>query len=184
MTGATTDPATLAARVDALLADLRGQDPRASRMAEDLVRTLMRFYGAALERMLDAVAEAGGDAASAVFERWAGDPAVASVLLVHDLHPDDMSRRVERALGSVERALAAEQASVVVTEISPQVVRIRLTGPRAVSSHCRQLVERTVARAVPDADRVEIDAPQVVATIPLLRADGSACDRPQARHER
>src|SRR5690242_12621552 len=80
-----TDPAALAAHIDAILSELRG-DARSRAAAEDLVRSLMAFYGAALTHVVDIVDRAEGGAE--LLEHMAGDPLVATVLLLHDLHPD------------------------------------------------------------------------------------------------
>jgi hypothetical protein len=80
-----TNPASLATHIDALLGELRG-DARSRAAAEDLVRSLMAFYGAALTRVMDFVDRAEGGAE--LLERMVGDPLVAAVLLLHDLHPD------------------------------------------------------------------------------------------------
>jgi hypothetical protein len=78
------DPAALAARLESLLATLRG-DPRAHAVAEDLVRSLMQFYGAAWRRAVDLLRETDPRAVP----RLAADPLLLAILILHDLHPDD-----------------------------------------------------------------------------------------------
>jgi hypothetical protein len=89
------NPVALATHIDALLAELRG-DARSRAAAEDLVRALMAFYGAAVARVIDIVdrTEGGAD----LIERMAGDPLVASVLLLHDLHPNPPDVPVDTAV--------------------------------------------------------------------------------------
>src|SRR5262245_44448037 len=87
-------------RIETLLADLRAIGDREAReTAEELVRSLLELYGGGLERMMEIVYEspAGGE----LFGRFAGDDLVASLLLLHDLHPEDTESRVLRALDGV-----------------------------------------------------------------------------------
>src|ERR1700757_403302 len=64
--------------------------------AEQLVREVTDLYGAALERMMNVALAADPGLA----DRFAADDLVASLLLVHRLHPYDVERRVSDALDS------------------------------------------------------------------------------------
>ncbi|MEU4874615.1 hypothetical protein [Streptomyces sp. NPDC021608] len=89
-------------RVEEVLDRLAGSDPAAAAAAEELVRSLMDFYGAGLARTLHLLADAPGDPSA----RLLGDELVASLLVLHDLHPEDRDTRIARALDSVrEHAL-------------------------------------------------------------------------------
>src|ERR1051326_5458159 len=70
-------------------------DPEARASAVELVQALMEFHGAGLERMMEIVAEAGVGA-SAVFDRFAEDGLVGSLLLIYGLHPLTLEERVDR----------------------------------------------------------------------------------------
>ncbi|MFJ5836877.1 hypothetical protein ACIQGO_08925 [Streptomyces shenzhenensis] len=73
-------------------------DPAAVAAAEELVRSLMEFYGAGLARILELLsAPEDGRRAQTLF----GDELVASLLLLHDLHPEDLNARIDRALHSI-----------------------------------------------------------------------------------
>ena len=72
-------------------------DPAAAEAAEELVRSLMDFYGAGLARILHLLSGAPGEAAA----RLLGDDLVASLLVLHDLHPEDRDTRIVRALDGV-----------------------------------------------------------------------------------
>lgn len=77
-------------------------DPAATAAAEELVRSLMDFYGAGLARVLHLLSSAPGDPSA----RLLGDELVASLLVLHDLHPEDRDTRIVRALDTVrEHAL-------------------------------------------------------------------------------
>ncbi|MFD9389340.1 hypothetical protein ACFWBB_00940 [Streptomyces sp. NPDC060000] len=90
-------------------------DPAATAAAEELVRTLMDFYGSGLARVLHLLSAAPGDPVAALL----GDELVASLLVLHDLHPEDRDTRIARALDSVrEHALDVvdfEEASGALT---------------------------------------------------------------------
>ncbi len=73
-------------RIEALLGELGG-----SRQAEELVRVLMQVYGAGLARIVELVGEAE-------VERLSRDKLVASLLLIHNLHPLDPETRIREAL--------------------------------------------------------------------------------------
>ncbi|MEU6251287.1 hypothetical protein [Streptomyces sp. NPDC047043] len=69
-------------------------DTAATAAAEELVRSLMDFYGSGLARILQLLA---GEPAA----RLVGDELVASLLVLHDLHPEDRDTRIARALDAV-----------------------------------------------------------------------------------
>src|ERR1700732_4090070 len=79
-------------RIQTLLDSCAASGTAAYERAQQLVREVVGLYGAGLERIMRA-----GDAGLA--ERLATDDLVASLLLVHRLHPDDAQRRGGRAPG-------------------------------------------------------------------------------------
>ena len=68
--------------------------------AEGLVAAVIDLYGEGLARILEALDEAGPPAAE-VRGRIVEDGVVASLLLIHGLHPVDLETRVQEALDSV-----------------------------------------------------------------------------------
>jgi Fe-S cluster biogenesis protein NfuA len=142
------DAQVAAARVDRLLDQLRsGPDPRAALVAEELVRCLVRLYGAGLERIMATV-----DADHA--RDLAADPLVESLLLVHDLHPLDPDARVRRALDRMPAG------SVEYLGIDGQgVVRVRMTGGGGCADRSlRQAITTRVRDAAPETTGVEFVA--------------------------
>ncbi|MEU9329409.1 hypothetical protein AB0D91_37380 [Streptomyces canus] len=69
-------------------------DTAAAAAAEELVRSLMDFYGAGLARILHLLSGAPGEAAARLLD----DDLVASLLVLHELHPEDRDTRIARAL--------------------------------------------------------------------------------------
>jgi hypothetical protein len=115
-------------------------DPESRRLAQSLLEAVLELHGAGLERMLDIVYETG-DSGQAAIRRLAGDNLVSSLLLLHNLHPDDLETRVLKALGK-----AHGHAELI--GIFDGVVRIRLTG---AGCGLKQSVEAAVRDAAPDA---------------------------------
>jgi hypothetical protein len=72
-------------------------DPAAAAAAEELVRSLMDFYGAGLARILHLLSAAPGEPTAHLLH----DELVASLLVLHDLHPEDRDARIARALDSI-----------------------------------------------------------------------------------
>ena len=86
--------------VEALVRELGAiADPRIREKGEELVQHLMELYGAGLSRILE-IADESQDA-DGLFERFADDPLIASLLVLHGLHPLDTGTRIARALDRV-----------------------------------------------------------------------------------
>jgi hypothetical protein len=154
------DPATIGAEIETLVQKLSALgDSPAKAQAEELVRLLLSLYGAGLSRVLDLIrTERGGP--EAVLERFAADPLLASLLVLHDLHPHPVEVRVQRALaglqphlpGSVHVTLAAVEAeSVRVTVERPT------SGPIQAGATIRAAIERAIQEAAPELTAISIE---------------------------
>lgn len=71
----------------------------------------MESYGAGLARMLEVIDETGGMNPT-LLDRLAVDDLVASLLLLHGLHPYDVETRITRALERVRPYLASHGGDV------------------------------------------------------------------------
>ncbi|WP_163569311.1 polysaccharide deacetylase family protein [Fodinicola feengrottensis] len=88
----------VAARIEELLVRLdSATDPTVRATAEELVRTLIQFYGSGLERIMELVFE-DDVVAESVVPKFVGDKLVGSILVLHDLHPSTTEERVVEAL--------------------------------------------------------------------------------------
>ncbi len=139
-------------RIEALLGELGG-----SGRAEELVRVLMQVYGAGLARIIELVGE--GEAGQAVIERLIRDKLVASLLLIHGLHPLDPETRIREALVPIARRLDGQH--IVFEGIVNGVARIRIdaNGTGGVPPGLAGAIERAAADAAPDLDGVKVEAP-------------------------
>ena len=148
-------------RIDSLL-DASGSGGAVAReRAEELVRLTADLYGAGLERILDIVHEAGG-LDDDVLASLAADDLVASLLLVHGLHPYDVGLRVEQALDSVRPYLGSHGGDVELLEVSDAgVVRLRLLGScdgcPSSSVTLKLAVEGAIEAAAPEITTIEVE---------------------------
>lgn len=129
-------------------------DPAAAAAAEELVRSLMDFYGAGLARILHLLSSAPGKPSAGLL----GDELVASLLVLHDLHPEDRDTRIARALDSVR-----EHTLDVVgfdEESGTLKVRAREAGGCGCGSGsgagAREAVEAALACFAPEVKAVDV----------------------------
>jgi Fe-S cluster biogenesis protein NfuA len=162
-------------RIEALLAEVRALgDPRARETAEELVRLLMELYGAGLERMLEIVDEAD---AGELFGRFAKDDLVASLMILHGLHPQDIEDRIAGALERVRPYLASHGGDVRLLGVADGVVRLRLEGschgcPSSTVT-MKLAIERAIEEAAPEVARIEVEGVAGETGIEAAPAGGS-----------
>src|ERR1700683_169720 len=89
----------LAQRVEGLVLRIAAiPDPESREAAQQLVASILELHGAGMGRMMEITA-AAGDPGQILIRRFAGDSLVAGLLLLHNLHPDDLETRVRHSLG-------------------------------------------------------------------------------------
>jgi Fe-S cluster biogenesis protein NfuA len=146
-------------RVAQLLEELRGMaGPPAWQRIEELVRSLLELYGAGLERVLGhaaAVEREGGALAARLRE----DPLVASLLVLHGLHPEPTGQRVARAVDDARARLGGTDLELL--GVDPDgTVRLRAgADPASCPSSgpaVARAIERTIVEAAPEVARVEV----------------------------
>jgi Fe-S cluster biogenesis protein NfuA len=137
----------LSARVETLV-----QTCESRAQAQELVQTLVTLYGEALRRILDTVASAESD--NRIVERLCEDEFVASLLVVHDLHPVPLELRVERALDKARPYIHSHGGKVEIVSIGEGVVDLRMSGTcdgcPASSATMKLNIEREIMRAAPE----------------------------------
>jgi len=99
-------------RIQMLLDSCAAGGTAAYERAQQLVREVVGLYGAGLERIIQIAGDPG------LAERLATDDLVASLLLVHGLHPHDVHRRVNDALDSVRPYLGSHGGDVHLIEVA------------------------------------------------------------------
>lgn len=125
---------------------------------EDLVSTLVDFYGSALERVLELVHERGEDGLIAAL---GDDPLVGSVLVVHDLHPLSTEQRVRVALDKVRPYLGSHAGDVDLLGVAGDVVRLRLAGscdgcPSSTVT-VKLAIEQAILEVAPEIVDIEVE---------------------------
>lgn len=157
-------------RIEGLLAELAAVSPKAGARSQELVQLLMRLYGAGLERILSAIDEMAGPAADKVFSRLEADELVASLLVLHDLHPLDLTDRILRALDKVRPYLGSHGGDVALLEVVDGVARLRLEGSchgcPSSSVTMKQAIERALEEAVPELAGIEVEGVVPPASLP------------------
>jgi Fe-S cluster biogenesis protein NfuA/nitrite reductase/ring-hydroxylating ferredoxin subunit len=164
--GPDTGPADLRAvgdRIDALLDASSSGGAAARERSEELVRLVADLYGAGIERILDILYDAGR-LDDEVLADLAGDELVASLLIVHGLHPYGVEERVERALEKVRPYLGSHGGDVELLEVTAEgLVRLRLLGTcdgcPSSSVTLRLAVEGAIEAAAPEIGAIEVEAP-------------------------
>jgi Fe-S cluster biogenesis protein NfuA/nitrite reductase/ring-hydroxylating ferredoxin subunit len=166
----TTDDAqwrTAGDRIQTLLDASSAGGTVARERAEQLIREITDLYGAAFERMMDVASSADPRLA----DRFAADDLVASLLLVHGLHPHSVERRILDALDGVRPYLGSHGGDVNLVEVAGDVVRLQFAGScKSCPSSAVTLelaVEDAVRAAAPEIDSIEVVAaePESGATV-------------------
>ncbi len=158
-------------------------DPGVRALADELTTAVVQLYGAGLERMLELLGQAGA-AGDAVRDAYAEDELVASLLLIHDLHPVPLEERVGRALERVRPYMESHGGDVEVLGIADGVVRLRLQGScrscRASSATLELAVRQALEELCPDLEGMDVEGlapePELAGfpgvALPMAGADG------------
>jgi Fe-S cluster biogenesis protein NfuA/nitrite reductase/ring-hydroxylating ferredoxin subunit len=135
--------------------------------AEQLVREVVELYGAGLSRIMASV---GDRADPGMLNRLVADDLVASLLLVHGLHPHDVRRRVSDALERVRPYLGSHGGDVHLLEIDGDTVQLQFAGScKSCPSSAVTLelaVEDAIRAAAPEVSSIEVVAPEAAAAQP------------------
>jgi Fe-S cluster biogenesis protein NfuA/nitrite reductase/ring-hydroxylating ferredoxin subunit len=158
---ATEGPEQLITRVQDLQARLdAAPDPATRELAEQLVSAVVQMYGAGLEQILEALF-AAGESGQRIAGGLAADPLVATLLLIHDLHPVPLADRVRGALDSVRPYMESHGGNVELLSLEGGVARIRLQGScsdcSASSVTLELAIKQALEEAAPDLEGLEVE---------------------------
>src|SRR5688572_6001769 len=168
----------VAARIEALAAYFAAvPDADVRQKAQELVTLIMELYGAGLATIVRVLqSEENGDGRG-MLDALVRDELVASLLVLHDLHPDDSAARIGSAL---ERVRAVAGAEVTLVRVSDATAHVHVRAQRRGSAHSalelRRLIEEVVQAAAPEVDCVAIDGlveAEPPALVQLTRAPSS-----------
>ena len=136
-------------------------DRKAKAAAQEVVRVLLDLHGYGLAKLLDLLAD-GGDEARAIFDKCLADEEISSLLLLHDLHPQDAATRVEAALNRAAPQFRGQGGEVELLDVSEDRVRVRIVGGGCGcnAGKLRELVSDVIYAAAPEVASVEIEEPE------------------------
>src|SRR6516165_9257145 len=152
-------------RIQTLLDSCAASGAAAYERAQQLVREVVGLYGAGLERIMLLAQD------PALTERLATDDLVASLLLVHGLHPHDVRRRVSDALDRVRPYLGSHGGDVDLLEVTdgPDGAVLRL----AFKGSCKSCPSSAVTLELAVEDAVRAAAPEI-SSIEVVTAEPSS----------
>jgi Fe-S cluster biogenesis protein NfuA/nitrite reductase/ring-hydroxylating ferredoxin subunit len=155
-------------RIQTLLDSCAASGAVAYERAQQLVREVVGLYGAGLERMI----KLSGDPGMA--ERLATDDLVASLLLVHGLHPHDVHRRVSDALDRVRPYLGSHGGDVDLIEVTqgPEGAGVLL----AFRGSCKSCPSSAVTLELAVEDAVRAAAPEI-SSIEVVAAEPATASK-------
>lgn len=143
-------------RIETLLEQLtETAPPPVIERVEELLSSVMAMYGEALGRFFESIGDDGRRA-------LADDPAVGPLLVLHDLHPDDVDTRVQRALDTVRPYLGSHAGGVSLSSVDAEgIVHLRLEGScdgcPSSSITVTNAIEDAVLAACPDVVAVQAE---------------------------
>jgi Fe-S cluster biogenesis protein NfuA/nitrite reductase/ring-hydroxylating ferredoxin subunit len=154
-------------RIQTLLDATSAGGAAARERAEQLVREVVELYGAGLSRIIAAV---GDQADPGMLDRLVADDLVASLLLVHGIHPHDLRRRVSDALDRVRPYLGSHGGDVHLLDIVGDTVQLQFAGScKSCPSSAVTLelaVEDAIRAAAPEISSIEVVTPEAGAGKP------------------
>jgi Fe-S cluster biogenesis protein NfuA/nitrite reductase/ring-hydroxylating ferredoxin subunit len=153
-------------RIQTLLDASAGSGTIVRERTEQLAAELTDLYGAALERIVAIT----GESAPELIGQFAADELIASLMLVHGLHPHGMERRIEDALDSVRPYLGSHGGDVALLEVvddqNGPVVRLQFSGS------CKSCPSSAVTLEFAVEDAVRAAAPEI-ASIEVVTAENA-----------
>ncbi len=143
-------------------------DPAARAASQEVVQALLELHGAALEKMVRRLEQPGNhnapdNAAEGLLDELASDELVGSVLLLHDLHPWPLERRVAQALSLLQPALQHHGGDITLREASPQRIHVEVVrgqgggGCGSSADGLRQMIQDVLGDKAPEVPFIEID---------------------------
>jgi Fe-S cluster biogenesis protein NfuA/nitrite reductase/ring-hydroxylating ferredoxin subunit len=145
-------------RIQTLLNAMAAGGAAARERAAQLVSEVVELYGEGLARILTLLDD------PAVIDRLATDDLLASLLLVHGLHPHDLRRRVSDALERVRPYLGSHGGDVHLLAIVGDVVKLQFSGS------CKSCPSSAVTLELAVEDAIRAAAPEV-SSIEVVAAD-------------
>ena len=112
-------------RIEQLAAKLQqAGDPELHATATELLQCVMELHGTGLDHIMQVLSES--DTADSLTGKLLDDNLVSSLLLLHNLHPQELPVRVHAALEKVRPQLESQSCQAELVDIQDGVVSLRL----------------------------------------------------------
>ena len=178
-------------RIEQLAAKLeQAADAELHATAMELLQCVLELHGAGLERMMQMLSES--DMTGSLTGKLLDDNLVASLLLLHNLHPDDLPVRVQTALDKVRPQLESHSCQAELVAIQNGIVSLRLLhqgggGCHSTAATMAAALEDAITEAAPDAERItvetlEMSIPTQLVTIAQLTFEEGESHGKSAHH--
>jgi Fe-S cluster biogenesis protein NfuA len=135
-------------------------DPALRAATKNLVQSLMDLHGAALEKTLEIVAEAGEPGMN-IIDRLGRDSLVSSVLILYGLHPEDIETRVVKAVDRIRPQLRKQGCEVELVGVNHGEIHLRVeTGSHTCGSTAKTVqatLEGAMYDGAPDLTSLRIE---------------------------
>jgi Fe-S cluster biogenesis protein NfuA len=160
-------------RIEELIQDLESaHDPTLRATAQELVQAIMDLHGSALERMV-ALLRGSGAAGESTLEQFGRDELVRNLLLLYDLHPQELEARVLDALERTRPYLRSHGGNVELVSVDGGTrVRLKLLGSchgcPSSSLTLKTAVEQAIREAAPEITAIVVDGEQADESTPLV----------------
>jgi Fe-S cluster biogenesis protein NfuA len=173
-------------RIDQLVRKLEaGADPALRAVAKDLMQSVMDLHSAALDRLLEIIAQAGGGAV--LIDHLGADDLVGSLLVLYGLHPADFETRVRRGIEKIDALLRSRGATIDVLEIDGDAVNLRFHtnghgGCGSTADGLKTAIQDAIYEAAPDVATLVVEPVERQSAgsgfVPLESLAGSASLKP------
>ncbi len=135
-------------------------DPAVRAATKGLMESLMDLHGAALEKALEIIFEAG-EPGREIIDRLGRDSLVSSVLVLYGLHPEDIETRVIKAVDRIRPQLRKQGCEVEFLSARDGAIRLRVeTGSHTCGSTAKTIqatLEGAMYDAAPDLASVVVE---------------------------
>ena len=150
-----------AQRIEELIQEIASfPDPHARATTEELIQALLDLYGEGLAHILELTAQAEM-AGYPLIDAFAGDDLLASLFMLHGLHPIDIETRISQALVEVRPYLKSHGGNVELVKVDNGIAYLRLEGschgcPSSTIT-LKLAIEEAIYKAAPDLDGIEVE---------------------------
>jgi Fe-S cluster biogenesis protein NfuA len=153
-------------------------------VADELVSAVVQLYGEGLQRLVGRLMESGEEGGR-IAAGLAEDPLLATLLLIHDLHPVPLAQRVQEALESVRPYMESHGGGVELLSLEDGVATLHLEGSCSDCSASSVTLELAIKQALeeraPDLVELIVEgvAPQMTGlSLPMASSEPTGMELP------